>query len=96
MVRNRLKTSYSLKLFYVDNIRRDLELEIGNYVSLKISPMNGVIRFCKKGKQSPQYVGPYEVLQWVRKVGYEFKLPSELASVHPVFHMFILTVYSTN
>ena len=57
---------------------------------LKISPMKGVVRFRKKGKLSPRYVGPYEILQRVGKVAYELKLPSELASVNPVFHVSML------
>ena len=52
---------------------------------LKISPMRGVVRFGKKGKLSPLYVGPYEILQSVGKVAYELKIPNEFASVHPVF-----------
>ena len=54
-------------------------------VYLKISLMKAVMIFGKKGKLSPRYVCPYEVLQWVRKVAYELRLPSELASVHPMF-----------
>ncbi|WMV30164.1 hypothetical protein MTR67_023549 [Solanum verrucosum] len=56
----------------------------------KISPMKGVMRFGKKGKLSPRYVGPYEILKRARKVDYELKLPIELASVHPVFHISML------
>ena len=52
--------------------------------------MKGVVRFGKKCKLSLRYVGPYEILQRVGKVAYEFKLPSELASVHPVFHVSML------
>ena len=55
--------------------------------------MNGVMSFCKKGKLSPRYVGPYEISQRVGKVVYEFKLPSKLASVHPVFHVSVLMKY---
>ena len=57
---------------------------------LKISPLKGVLRFCNKGKLSPRYVGPYEILQRVDKVAYVLKLLSELASVHPVFHVSML------
>ena len=57
---------------------------------LKISPMKGVVRFGKKGKLSPRYVGPYEILQRVGKVAYELKLPSKLASVHPLIHVSML------
>ena len=52
--------------------------------------MKGVMRFGKKGKLSPRYVGPYELLQRVGKVSYELKLPSELASIHLVFHVSML------
>ena len=57
---------------------------------LKISPIKRVVRFGKKGKLSPRYVGPYDFLQMVGKVAYELMLPSELASVHPVFHVSML------
>ena len=49
--------------------------------------MKGVMRFGRKGKLSPRYVGPYAILQKIGKVAYELKLPSELASVHPFFHV---------
>ena len=54
---------------------------------LKISPMKGEMRFGKKGNVSPRYMGPYKVLQRVEKVAYELRLTSELALVHPVFHV---------
>ena len=52
--------------------------------------MKGVMRFGKKGKLSPRYVGLFEVLRRIGKVAYELKLPSELASVHLVFHVTML------
>ena len=52
--------------------------------------MKRVVRFAKKGKLSPRYVGSYEILQRVSKVVYELKLPSELSSVHPIFHVSML------
>ena len=55
---------------------------------LNVFPMKRVVRFYKKGKLSPRYEGPYEILQRVGKVAYELKLPNELALVHPV-SMFI-------
>ena len=61
-----------------------MEFEEGDTVYLKISLMKGVVSFGKKGKLSPRYVGPYEILQWFCKVAYKLKLPSELASVYPV------------
>ena len=90
MIRNRLKIAYSWQKSYADDRRRDLEFEEGDKVYLKISPMKGVIRFCKKGKLSPRYVGPYENFQRVGKVAYKLRLPSELAFVHLVFHVSML------
>ncbi|WMV45605.1 hypothetical protein MTR67_038990 [Solanum verrucosum] len=52
--------------------------------------MKGVMRFGKKGKLSPRFVGPYEILKRVGKVAYELDLPNELASVHQVFHVSML------
>ena len=90
IIRNRLQTTYSRQKSYADHRRRDLEFEEGDKVYLKISPMKEVVIFGKKGKLSPRYVGPYEILQRVGKVAYEFKLPSELSSVHPIFHVSML------
>ena len=47
-----------------------MEFEEGNKVNLKISPMKRMVRFCKKGKLSPRYVGPYKIFQRVGKVAY--------------------------
>ena len=65
-----------------------MEFEEGDKVYLKISPMKGVVRFDKKGKLSPRYVGLYEILQRVCKIVYELRLPSELARFIP-FSMFL-------
>ncbi|KAF3622660.1 RNA-directed DNA polymerase -like protein [Capsicum annuum] len=70
--------------------RKDLEFEIGDYVYLKISPMKGVKRLVKKGKLSPRYVGPFKILSRLGKVAYELGLPSDLASVYPVFHVSLI------
>ncbi|WMV14340.1 hypothetical protein MTR67_007725 [Solanum verrucosum] len=52
--------------------------------------MKGVMRIGKKGKLSPTYVGPYKILKRIGKVAYELELPTELAAVHPVFHILLL------
>ncbi|KAL5576239.1 hypothetical protein UlMin_017938 [Ulmus minor] len=55
--------------------------------------MKGVMRFGKKGKLSPRYIGPFEILERIGKVAYKIALPSELAVVHNVFHISMLQKY---
>ncbi|WMV45265.1 hypothetical protein MTR67_038650 [Solanum verrucosum] len=68
----------------------DLEFEVDYWVYLKVSPMNGVLRFGKKGKLSSWYVVPYRISKRIDNVAYELELPQELAEVHPVFHISML------
>ena len=70
IIRNRLQMAYSRQKSYADHRRRDLEFEEGDKVYLKILPMKEVVRVGKKGKLSPGYVGPYEILQRVGMVAY--------------------------
>ena len=90
LIRDRLKTSQSLQKSYADVRRRELEFQVDDWVFVKVSPMKGVMRFGKKGKLSPRYVGPYKILKRVGKVAYELELPAELAAIHPVFSHFIV------
>ncbi|KAL5554017.1 hypothetical protein UlMin_041418 [Ulmus minor] len=62
-------------------------------VFLKVAPMKGVMRFGKKGKLSPRYIGPFEILERVGKVAYKLALPLELSVVHNVFHVAMLRKY---
>ena len=61
-----------------------------DWVYLKVSPMKGIMRFGKKGKSSPRYIGPYKIFKRVGNVAYELELPQELVAVHPVFHVSML------
>ena len=85
-----MKTAQSRQKSYADNRRRDLEFEVGDWVYLKISPMKGVMRFGKKGKLSPRYIGPYRIVKRVGNIAYELELPLEVEAVHPVFHISML------
>ena len=62
-------------------------------VFLKVSPMKGVMRFGKKGKLAPRYIGPFEIKSRVGAVAFRLVLPPELSRIHPVFHVSILRKY---
>src|SRR5688572_27345128 len=95
-IRDRMKEAQDRQRSYQDNRRRDLEFEVGDLVYLKVSPMKGVMRFGKKGKLSPRYVGPYRILKRVGSVAYEVEFPEDLAKVHPIFHVSILRKFIGN
>ncbi|WMV08375.1 hypothetical protein MTR67_001760 [Solanum verrucosum] len=59
----------------------------------KVSTMKGVMRFGKKGKRSPRYIGPFEILECVGPIAYRLTLPPNLFSVHPIFHVSMLKRY---
>ncbi|GKF01002.1 putative reverse transcriptase domain-containing protein, partial [Tanacetum coccineum] len=54
---------------------------------IQINRWKGVVRFGKRGKLNPRYVGPLKVLEKVRAVAYKLKLPQELSRVHNTFHV---------
>ena len=72
---------------YADKRRKPLEFQVGDKVLLKVSPWKGVIRFGKRGKLNPRYVGPFEILERIGPVAYKLDLPEELNGVHNVFHL---------
>ncbi|GJS06966.1 putative reverse transcriptase domain-containing protein [Tanacetum coccineum] len=72
---------------YADKRRKPLEFSIGDNVLLKVSPWKGVVRFGKKGKLEPRFVGPFEIIEKVGSVAYRLDLPEELNGVHDTFHV---------
>ncbi|WMV55308.1 hypothetical protein MTR67_048693 [Solanum verrucosum] len=90
LIRDRLKTAQSRQKSYADVRTRELEFQVDEWVFLKVSPMKGMMRFGKKGKLSPRYVGPYKILKRIGKEAYELELQAELAAVHPIFHISLL------
>ncbi|TYK01415.1 ty3-gypsy retrotransposon protein [Cucumis melo var. makuwa] len=78
---------------YADVRRRDLEFDVGDKVFLKVAPMKGVLRFERRGKLSPRFVGPFEILERIGPVAYRLALPQSLSTVHDVFHVSMLRKY---
>ncbi|GKC63035.1 hypothetical protein Tco_1095633 [Tanacetum coccineum] len=60
---------------------------------LKVSPWKGVVRFCKRGKLNPKYVGPFQVLAKVGAIAYKLELPQVLSKVHNTSHVSNLKKY---
>ena len=93
MIRERLKVATDIHKSYADMKRKDIRYEIGEKVFLKVSPWKKVMRFGKKGKLSPRFIGPYEVIEKVGPVAYRLALPPELEKIHNVFHVSMLRRY---
>ncbi|GJX93060.1 hypothetical protein Tco_0347646 [Tanacetum coccineum] len=67
--------------------RKQLEFQAGDNVILKVSPWKGVIRFGKREKLNPRYIGPFKILAKVGMVVYRLELPEQLSQVHSNFHV---------
>ncbi|KAK0587727.1 hypothetical protein LWI29_027749 [Acer saccharum] len=93
IIKERLRAAQSRQKSYADHRRRDLEFEAGDFVFLKVSPWKGVFRFGKKGKLSPRFIGPFEVLERIGTVAYRVALPPNLSRLHNVFHVSVLRKY---
>ena len=86
-IKDRLKVARDRQKSYADVRRKPLEFQVGDMVMLKVSPWKGVIRFGKRGKLNPRYIGPFKILDRIGPVAYKLDLPPELSQVHPTFHV---------
>ena len=94
LIRRRLLMAQSWQKSYADVLRRPLEFEVGDHVFLKVMPKRGVVRFGKRGKLSPRFIGPFEILEKVGTVAYRLTLPPSMSGVHEVFHFSMLRKYT--
>ncbi|KAL0539811.1 hypothetical protein IC582_024032 [Cucumis melo] len=92
-IRAHMLTAQSRQKSYADVRRKDLEFDVGDMVFLKVAPMKGVLKFEKKGKLSPRFVGPFEILKRIGPVAYRLALPPSFSAVHDVFHVSMLRKY---
>ncbi|KAA0032714.1 DNA/RNA polymerases superfamily protein [Cucumis melo var. makuwa] len=93
LIRENLRKAQDRQKSYADKRRRNLEFQVGDQVFLKLSPWRGVIRFGRKCKLSPRYIGPYQITKRVGPAAYGLELPIELARIHDVFHVSMLRKY---
>ncbi|XP_071729229.1 uncharacterized protein [Rutidosis leptorrhynchoides] len=82
-----LQITQDRKKSYADNRRRAIQFQVGDRVLLKVSPWKGVIRFRKRGKLGPRYIGPFKIVARVGKVAYKLSLSEELSAIHDTFHV---------
>ncbi|KAK9053108.1 hypothetical protein SSX86_029738 [Deinandra increscens subsp. villosa] len=87
IVRARLKAAQDRQKSYADKRRRDIEFKEGDHVLLKVTPWKGVIRFRKRGKLSPRFIGPFKIIAKVGQLAYQLELPEELSGIHDTFHV---------
>ncbi|KAL5773512.1 hypothetical protein ACOSQ2_013436 [Xanthoceras sorbifolium] len=93
IIKDILKIASDRQKSYADNRRRDLEFQVSDKVFLRISLWRGVLKFGKRGKLSPRYIGPYVIMETIGEVAYRLQLPSELARIHDVLHVSMLHKY---
>ena len=86
-IKQRLQAARDRQKSYADVRRNPMEFQVGDRVMLKVSPWKGMIRFGKRGKLNPRYIGPFKILERIGPVAYKLELPEELSRVHPTFHV---------
>nr|GEZ38556.1 putative reverse transcriptase domain-containing protein [Tanacetum cinerariifolium] len=86
-IKQRMQAACDRQKSYADLKRKPIEFQVEDRVMLKVSPWKGVVRFGKRGKLNPRYVGPFKVLERVGDVAYKLDLPEELCRVHNTFHV---------
>ena len=91
-----MNATQSWQKSYVDNRMRPLEFEVGDRVFIKVSPLRGVMRFRKKGKLSPRFIGPFKITPRVGRLAYRIALPPDLVGTHDIFHVSMLRKYIAN
>ncbi|GKF22637.1 putative reverse transcriptase domain-containing protein, partial [Tanacetum coccineum] len=86
-IKQRIQTARDRQKSYAYLKRKPMEFQVGDKVMLKVSLWKGVVRFGKRGKLNPRYVGPFKVLKKIRVVAYKLELPQKLSRVHNTFHI---------
>ncbi|GKE79236.1 hypothetical protein Tco_1545356, partial [Tanacetum coccineum] len=86
-IRQHLQAARDRQRSYANVRRKPLEFHVGDRVMLKVSPRKGIIRFKKRGKLNPRYIGPFKILERIGPVAYKLKLPEKLSNIHSTFHI---------
>ena len=96
IIQQKLKASSDRQRSYANLKGNDIEFEVGDKVFLKVSPWKTILCFGRKGKLSPRFIGPYEILERVGPVAYCLAFPLEFAKLHDVYHVSMLRRYRSD
>ena len=96
VIKAKLKAVQDRQKSYADLHRKEMDFNLGEKVFLKVSPWRGIMRFGSKGKLSPRYIGPYEIIEKIGPLAYRLALPPELSRIHDVFHVSMLRRYRSD
>ncbi|GJT80050.1 hypothetical protein Tco_1054392 [Tanacetum coccineum] len=86
-IKKRIQATRDRQKSYADRRRKPLEFQARDRVMFKVSPWKGVIRFGKRGKINPRYIGPFKILAKVGTVAYRLELPEQISQVYSTFHV---------
>ncbi|GJX27027.1 putative reverse transcriptase domain-containing protein [Tanacetum coccineum] len=86
-IKSRIQAARDRQKSYADVRWKPLEFQVGDKVMLKVSPWKGVIRFGKRGKLNPRYIGPFKIIAKVGTVAYRLEFLEQLSRVHSTFHV---------
>nr|GFB39610.1 putative reverse transcriptase domain-containing protein [Tanacetum cinerariifolium] len=86
-IKSRIQAAHERQKSYANLKQKPMDFQVGDKVMLKVSPWKGVVRFGKRGKLNPRYIGPFQVLSKVGDVAYRLELPQQLSRVHNTLHV---------
>ncbi|GJT31782.1 putative reverse transcriptase domain-containing protein [Tanacetum coccineum] len=86
-IKSHIQAARDRQKSYADVRRKPLEFQVGDKVMLKVSPWKGVIRFGKRGKLNPRYIGPFKIIAKVGTVAYRLELPEKFSRVHSTLYV---------
>nr|GFA75549.1 putative reverse transcriptase domain-containing protein [Tanacetum cinerariifolium] len=86
-IKSRIQAARDRQKSYANVRRKPLKFQVGDKFMLKVSPWKGVIRFGKRGKLNPRYIGPFKIISKEGTIAYRLELPEQLSKVHSTFHV---------